>query len=323
MRIADTRGPKWAVVAASVALIAGCAKQPDSVSQAEKKDEINGVPVPSIAETKAIAEEAYVYGFAMIAGYKAMYEFNIDKSSSQFKAPFNQIANEARVFTYKDTAIVTPNSDTPYGLVQMDLRAEPMVLCVPAVEKKRYYSIMLTDLYTDNYGYIGSRATGNDAGCFVIAGPDWKGATPPGIKKVFNVETQFSLGIYRTQLFNPADMDNVKKIQAAYVAEPLSAFLKQPPPPAAPAIDFPPFTADDPFKTDFVKYLDFLLQFAPAVAEDKELRARYASIGIGPGKKFNFSELSVEHKAAVALAVKDGFEKVENASRSIGKESNG
>jgi hypothetical protein len=182
---------------------------------------------------------------------------------------------------------------------------------------------MLADLYTDNYGYIGSRATGNDAGCFLIAGPDWKGATPPGIKKVFNVETQFSLAIYRTQLFNPADMDNVKKIQAAYLVEPLSAFLKQSPPPAPPAIDFPPFNSDDPFKTDFVKYLDFLLQFAPAVPEEKDLRARFASIGIGPGKKFNFSDLSVEHKAAVGIAVKDGFEKVNKASTSVGKEING
>src|SRR5579863_2104923 len=304
----------WVFCAAVAMLMAGCAKKQDTISQAEKTDAAKGVAAPSIAETKAIADEAYIYGFPMIAAYKAMYEFNVDKSSSQYKGPFNQIASEARVFTYKDTAIVTPNSDTPYGLVQLDLRAEPMVLCVPSIEKKRYYSVMLADLYTDNYGYIGSRATGDDAGCFVIAGPDWKGAKPPGIKKVFNVETQFSLAIYRTQLFNPADMDNVKKIQAAYVVEPLSAFLKQPPPPPAPTIDFPPFTGDDPFKTDFVKYLDFLLQFAPAVPEESDLRGRFASIGIGPGKKFNFSELSVEHKAAVALAVKDGFEKIDKAS---------
>ena len=82
-------------------------------------------------------------------------------NSSQFKAPFNQIKNEARVFTYEDTAIVTPNSDTPYSLLWLDLRAEPMVLSVPAVEKNRYYSVMLCDGNTFNYGYIGSRATGN------------------------------------------------------------------------------------------------------------------------------------------------------------------
>jgi hypothetical protein len=43
------------------------------------------------------------------------------------------------VFTYKDTAIVTPNSDTPCSLLWMDLRAELMVVSVPAVDPKRYY----------------------------------------------------------------------------------------------------------------------------------------------------------------------------------------
>ena len=55
--------------------------------------------------------------------YAVMYEYAVDRNSGQFKAPFNQIKNEPSVFTYKDTAIVTPNSDTPYSFVWMDLRA--------------------------------------------------------------------------------------------------------------------------------------------------------------------------------------------------------
>ena len=73
--------------------------------------------------------------------YAVMYEYCVDKNSGQYKAPFNQINNEARVFTYKDTAVVTPNSDTPYSMLWLDLRAEPIVLSVPAVEKERYYSV--------------------------------------------------------------------------------------------------------------------------------------------------------------------------------------
>jgi hypothetical protein len=90
------------------------------------------------AETKAIAEDGFIYGLPIVMNYAVMYEYAVDRNSGQFKAPFNEIKNEPPVFTYKDTAIVTPNSDTPYSFLWMDLRAEPMVLSVPAVEKSRY-----------------------------------------------------------------------------------------------------------------------------------------------------------------------------------------
>src|ERR1700734_3633852 len=128
-----------------------------------------------LIDTYEIAEEAYTYAFPMIASYKAMYQFFLDKASSQYKGPLNQLFNEARVFTPKDTAVITPNSDTPYSLLWLDLRAEPMVISVPAVPKGRYYSVQLTDGNTYNFGYIGSRATGVGAGSYLVAGPDWKG----------------------------------------------------------------------------------------------------------------------------------------------------
>src|SRR5947207_13778769 len=107
-------------------------------------------------ETKAIAEEGFIYGLPIVMNYAVMYEYAVDRNSGQFKAPFNQIKNESNVFTYKDTAIVTPNSDTPYSIVWLDLRSEPVVLSVPAVDPKRYYSIMLCDGNTYNYGYVGT-----------------------------------------------------------------------------------------------------------------------------------------------------------------------
>ena len=222
-----------AAVVASIVLV-GCDKKNDSVAQAEKKEVAQGVPAPGIEETKAIAEEGFIYGLPIVMNYAVMYEYAVDRNSGQFKAPFNEIKNEPNVYTYKDTAIVTPNSDTPYSFLWMDVRAEPMVLSVPAVEKSRYYAVQLCDGNTYNFGYIGSRATGNEAGDYMVVGPDWKGETPPGIKKVFRSTTQFPLAGYRTQLFNPADMPNVIKVQAGYKAQPLSAYLGQPAPPQAP-----------------------------------------------------------------------------------------
>jgi hypothetical protein len=277
---------------------------------------------PSVLEAKAIAEEGFIYGLPIVMNYAVMNEYAVNRDSGQFKAPFNQINNEARVFTYKDTAIITPNSDTPYSIVWTDLRAEPIVLSVPTVEKARYYSVMLEDGNTFVYGYIGSRATGNEAGDYMVAGPDWNGATPPGIKKVFRSSTQFSIVAYRTQLFGPDDIDNVKRVQAGYKVQPLSACLKQPAPPAAPTVDFPKIDKEM-VKTNFFEYLDFSLQFAPAGPEEREIRAKLARIGVGAGKTFNFKELPIAHKLEVALGMKDGEDKVDKFLADQAKSING
>jgi len=277
---------------------------------------------PTIEDTPAIAEEAFVYGLPLVMNYAVMYDFALNRDSGQFKAPFNQISNEARVFTYEDTSVIVPNSDTPYSNVWLDLRAEPMVLSVPAVEKGRYYSVQLCDGNTFNYGYIGSRATGSDAGDYLVVGPDWQGEPPAGIRHVFRSSTSYSIAIYRTQLLRPDDMPKVQKVQAGYKVQLLSSYLKQPAPPAASVVDFPAIS-NALVMTNFFRYLDFALQFAPPGPEEQEIRARLLRLGIGPGKTFDFNDLSPEHKAAAAVGMKAAASKVDEAAIRIGQDVNG
>ena len=299
-------------------LIAGCVTKKDTVAQAQKGEKDR----PDFVEARAIAEAGFIYGLPLVMNYAAAYELFIDKSSSQYKCPMNQLFNEHRVFTYKDTSVVTPNSDTPYSFVCLDLRAEPFVLSVPAVEPGRYYSLQFTDWNTFNFGYVGSRSTGSEPGDYLVVGPDWNGQTPNGIKKVFHSTTQFTTVIYRTQLFNADDLPNVEKIQAGYKVRPLSAFLNQPSPPAAPVIDFPK-CSKNLAKENFFEFLDFVLQFAPAGPEEAAIRNNLARIGVGPGKTFNFKDLSLEHKLEIGLGMKAGVKKVEQRVATLGKKING
>src|SRR5260221_14665028 len=103
---------------------------------------------------------------------------------------------------------------------------------------------------------MGSRHSGPEPGDYRVVARDWKVETHAGIKKVFHSPTQFSLAAYRTQLFSPKNMPNVVKVQSGYKAQPLSAFLKQANPPAAPTINFPKIDKDS-VKTGFFDYLDF------------------------------------------------------------------
>ncbi|NKL39644.1 DUF1254 domain-containing protein [Rhizobium ruizarguesonis] len=277
---------------------------------------------PGIIEAKDIAEEGFIYGLPLVMNYAVMQEFAVDKNSGQFKAPFNEINNLHHVATPEDTAVITPNSDTPYSFIWLDLRAEPMVISVPMVEKDRYYAVQLIDGNTYNYGYIGTRTTGTEPGDYLVVGPDWKGEMPSGIEKVFRSTTPFTLALIRTQLFNPDDMPDVEKIQAAYKAQPLSAFLKQPAPPTAPEIEFLPATTAG-IKENFFQYLDAALQFVPETPRDKAIRAKLAKIGIGPGKTFDFKDLSLEHKAEMLVGMKQGDGKVDKWLAGGNKNVNG
>src|SRR5438105_11329659 len=229
---------------------------------------------------RAIVKEAYIYGFPLVDNYRIQYGYFVDRQNPEFKAPWNQLKNIPRVYTPADTAIQTPNSDTPYSFVGMDLRAEPLVLTVPVIEKERYFSVQLIDAYTFNFDYIGSRTTGNEGGSYLVAGPNWKGETPKGVKKVFRAETEFAFAVYRTQLFKPDDIDNVKKVQAGYKVQPLSEFLGTAAPKAAPVMDFikPLTPTAEKNAPEFFNILNFGLPFCPTVPSAPERLAPFATM---------------------------------------------
>ena len=263
------------------------------------------------AEAKAIAKEAYIYGFPLVLNYKTMHNYVIDKKSPEYKGDFNYLACVARVYTPEDKTIVTPNSDTPYCMTWVDMRAEPVVFTIPEIEKERFYEVQLIDLYTHNFAYISTVATGNVPGNYLLTGPDWNGVVPEGITKVIPCETQFLFSIHRTQLFNPSDIDNVKKIQDAYGIVPLSTYLGTEAPPAAAAIDFPEWKEGAQFNAQLFNYLDFMLTLVETPQKEQALMKRFAKIGLGGKNKFDIKEFSPEIQKALEEGAKEGFAEME------------
>jgi len=260
-------------------------------------------------EAREITRSAYTYAFPIVDNLRVQYAFFVDQTNPEYKAPYNQIFNIPRVFTPEDKVIQTPNSDTPYSWVGLDLRTEPMVFIIPPIDKKRYWSLQLIDLYTYNFDYLGSRTTGNGGGNFLIAGPNWKGAIPKGITKVFKCETEIASAQFRTQLFNPADLKNVKKIQNQYIVKPLSAFLGKPAPSPAPAINFMVPLSKEAQRTslDIFKHLNFALQFCPIHPSENDLMDKYSKLGIGAGKVFDTTKFSPEIMQAMHEGVADSW----------------
>lgn len=274
----------------------------------------------NLDKVKEIAEKAAIWAYPIVENYRSIYKLTIDSNDQPgaYKGPMNQIHSLENVATPDDKVIITPNSDTPYSYLIMDLRAEPLVVTMPDItsfagdnEEDRYYSLQLVDLYTFNFAYLGTRIDIdtqrdpiNRGGKYIIAGPDWnkedseeitsilKSETNPEgiIDAIIKSETNLVFSLFRTQLFNPdpvtGDIKLVNEIQKKYKVETLSEFIQRTTPESAPNILYPFIPHSGPengskLDPNFFQYVNFLLQFCPTHPTEVELREQFKTIGVG------------------------------------------
>ena len=269
-------------------------------------------------EVKEITKEAYIYTYPMLDNYKMMFATAIWKKSPVFDAPFNQIKNKAVLLGPKYTAIVRPNNDTFYSSVWLDLRAEPMILSVPAISDNRYYSWQLIDLFTHNVDYIGTRATGFKAGKYLLAGPNWSGKKPKGIVKVIQTETNILAALARTQVYSPDDVKNAVKVQSGYKIETLSEYMGTPSPEASTPLDFPIYSPEKVKSVEFISYLNFLLGQVKAHPSEAALLKRFSKIGIGANGAFDVQNIDPETKKIMQEAIDEAIIEIEAESKNLG-----
>jgi len=76
------------------------------------------------------------------------------------------------------------NRDTLLTVGWLDLSKGPQILQVPDMSG-RYYSVQFTGSSNNtNFAYVGKRTTGTEAGDYLVTGPGWKGAMPPGMAHI-------------------------------------------------------------------------------------------------------------------------------------------
>lgn len=309
--------PRSIAAVALAAGLAGCSFTSPDAATGSQSVGIQGV---TAQQARSIAREAYLYGTPMVVSYQAMYAFSIDKQNPHYQGPFNTVQSIGRVAAPEQATSATPDSDSPSLFAVLDLRAEPVVITVPSMEKRRRFALQLLDLYTYDIAEIGSRTTGNGGGNFLVAGPRWKGKVPAGITKVFTSETEFATMVGSTQRFNAADLKNVKNLQSRYKVQPLSAFRKQTAPAAPAAVDWiaPVPPAQMRTSLEFYEQLAFLLQFAPTHSTEKWLRERFASVGIRPGQPYDTESLNPALRRALQEGMHDGQNDIDKNRAALG-----
>ncbi len=291
-----------------------CKKKETTSDQATTNSQIT----KSADSAKAIAKEAWTYAFPMAMNYRTMHLYALDKTYPDYAGGFNKFKHYDKIFTPADTAVVTPNNDTPYSWAILNLADEAVVLEVPEI-KDRYYSFQFVDLYTFNFAYVGSRATGDKAGKYLITGPDWKGEKPEGIDKVIQSETNLVTLLGRTELkMGQSDIENVKKVQSQYKLTPLHEFIKEAIPPHKEFdLPYPEFKQADLASAEFIGLANNLLQYTSLNPTESDLKAKFAKIGIVPGKKFDPSIYSPEVLKAINEGAQEAGKELEEGANKL------
>lgn len=275
-------------------------------------------------EARAIAEEAYIFGFAMVENYKSIYGFCINPKSPVYSG-FNKYQHNRKLYDPDFKLVVTPNNDTLYSTTFADLRTEPLVISVPSTGD-RYFVIQLVDGSSDNLAYIGTRETGRNGGNFVLVGPNFKGSLPTDrFDRIIVSPSQFVALVTRTAINGAADTAGATAIQDNLRLTPLSQFLGKPAPKPAPAIDFPPF---DPAKVDgieFFTYLDMVLNWHTPRLDDAGILGRLTRIGVLAGglAEFDAGRFSPEVQAALMEGIRAGRKAIEERGNNLGERVNG
>ena len=262
-----------------------------------------------------IATQAYLYGYTLILmDYTKRVITNVAVPNNFGSAPVNQISHYRSFPDHTNTEVVKMNVDTYYSFVWFDLALEPMVLSVPATE--RYYQLPLLDAYSNVIASPGSRTTGTNAGNFLLASPNYKGSVPEGMTLIQSpTNTVWMIG--RTKVLNDQDGATVvRRFQDKIKVVPLSMFGKNYTPPQGVVSEevkkiIPARAIENLPIEEVYNMMAQLMVDNPATPADVELVKSMASIGIIPGKKFDFKSLDEqlqEKLTAIPAKVQETFE---------------
>ncbi|MGJ7517614.1 DUF1254 domain-containing protein [Pseudomonas baetica] len=272
-----------------------------------------GLLAAESADLRAIAQEAWMYAYPMLMHYQTLEKQVLHPAAPEYVGGFNRFRHYSQLYTPSNREIVTPNNDTPYSWAWLDLRSEPQILSVPAVDDDRYYVHQLVDQYTHNFAYVGVLSTGREAGDYLIAGPDWQGPVPAGIKAVLRSETEIVMILGRTGLKDVDDLAAVRALQQQYRLRALHEYVGGPAPVAAPAIAWPAWDSKTGLGLDFIAVLNQILTLCPTPPSEQAMRARFARIGIVPGQGVDEAAMPADMRLALIAGIEDARSQLQAA----------
>jgi len=296
----STRIPVWVAVTCAVALSV-ILTGPALAQESDWREEY----------AYTLGVQAYIYGFPWVFLPQLRWQWVTQAPADPLGgpyAPLNAFWHARRLSTAADLSGGSPNNDTLYSIAWIDLSKEPLILSVPALSG-RYYTFEMSSMDSDNFAYVGTRATGTKAGNYAIIGPNWAGALPPGVTELPHSRTPYVLITGRTLVYGTDDVANVHAIQDQYKLTPLGYWGSTNTPPVSRDV-WPPYPPSDPLAA-WKTMNRAMTENPPNVPGQGSLVASFATICVGPGQDVSAmddaTKQGLERAAQEGMAIMHGF----------------
>ncbi|MET9671861.1 DUF1254 domain-containing protein [Streptomyces sp. NPDC006482] len=257
-------------------------------------------------DLSALAADAYVYGYPLVFDLSMVGAFMTKGFGGLPPAPFNEFAHGDQLAD-PSTHFVSVNNDTVYTVAQVDLSGGPVRLRTPDTAGA-YYVLQFVDAWSNNFAYVGKRATGTEAGEWLIVPPGWTGTPPAGARGVIEAPTSVVSVVGRNVCDGPDDMTRVRNLQKGFTLDPLH--------PGSPGVAGLP--APDPGVPEELLFFErlrvWMAEFPPA-GPDQDHQERFRPLGLleeGPSPYVNAAPALVR---ALTAGLAEGKARVEAATK--------
>ena len=241
------------------------------------------------AEQIVLGAEAYIYGYPLVI-------MDVTRANAALTlGPENELHRVRRFPDAGFKDVVRPNVDTLYTNAFIDMAQGPWVFEM-AANAQRYEVMPFMDAWTNIFAALGTRSGGTAGGRYLLAGRDWQGEVPAGLK-LLRAPTRIVWLIGRTQTHGVADYAQVHRLQDGINLRSLAdwkADLQADRSPAAAAWQPVAKAATQPLppvqqlkamaSEEFFKRLALLLVDNPPAEADGPMVLKLARLGLGPGR---------------------------------------
>jgi hypothetical protein len=261
-------------------------------------------------EIRELAADACVYGYALVFNLEMVANAVAHGFGALPATPWNRFAH-ATELADAEAHFVSINNDTLYSVAQLDLSGGPLLLHVPDTHGA-YYVLQFVDAWSNNFAYIGKRATGTAESNWLLAGPDWDGAVPEAVSGVVRAPTTVASIVGRFACDGPDDVGRVLRLQRDLT---LAAMTPELDLAGLPQADFP---ADLPEPLQFFERMRLWMAAFPPAAPDVAYQERFRPLGLLDADRW-LADAAPDLAEAVADGFADGRARVEAASRGAGE----